>query len=291
MDINLTPGTYVLAISGGVDSMVLLDLAAKRQTVRGFRFVVAHFEHGIREDSEEDMHLVREVASKHGMPFVFDQGRLGKGASEAKARDARYKFLHRVMQISAADAIVTAHHEDDLIETAILNIMRGTGPRGLHSLKSTDTIIRPLLSYSKREILAYAGANKIAWHEDSTNEDESYKRNYIRRQIIPKLSVKDRQEFVRSLNKAEYANQQIDQLLPDVSGTNLSKTMFVKMPHDVACEIAVNWLKEHKVTDISKQKVERLVVAAKTLKTGKQITIDKHTVVRLENNNLQLVRQ
>src|SRR4051812_28994279 len=104
---SLVPaGRYVVAVSGGVDSMVLLDLLARQPDLQ---LTVAHLDHGIREDSIKDRQLVQQVAQTHGLPFVYNRVELGAGTSEAAARQARYEFLHQVRRNSLAQAIITAH--------------------------------------------------------------------------------------------------------------------------------------------------------------------------------------
>src|SRR5882724_1815869 len=134
--LDIKPGRYVVATSGGVDSMALLHLLYQmsRDSDAGWWLTVAHFDHGIRSDSAEDRQLVQAIARQYGLPFVYDEGRLGPGASEATARQARYSFLHQVLGASGARAIMTAHHQDDVLETAIFNLIRGTGRKGLTSL-------------------------------------------------------------------------------------------------------------------------------------------------------------
>jgi tRNA(Ile)-lysidine synthetase-like protein len=131
MKIQLPKGRYVVAVSGGVDSVVLLDALSK---LPNLELVVAHLDHGIREDSIEDRRFVASLAASYGLVFEYGEGRLGSGASEATAREARYNFLRGVKMKHDAKAIITAHHQDDLIETAILNMLRGTGRKGLTSL-------------------------------------------------------------------------------------------------------------------------------------------------------------
>src|SRR5689334_19288064 len=121
---DVQPGKYVLAVSGGVDSMVLLHALQGRP---GVKLVVAHYDHGIRPDSHEDRHLVQVVAAQHGLPFEYEEDWLGWGTSEETAREARYNFLERTRQRHKSDAIITAHHQDDVLETAIINLLRGTG--------------------------------------------------------------------------------------------------------------------------------------------------------------------
>src|SRR5690606_36249858 len=117
--VRLEPGHYVVAVSGGVDSMVLLDVLAKKYKGRGkTALTVAHFDHGIRQDSAYDRQLVSEMAAAYSLPFVFARGELGAGASEAAARAARYEFLREVQKRAGSRGIITAHHHDDAVETA-----------------------------------------------------------------------------------------------------------------------------------------------------------------------------
>lgn len=157
-NIDLKPGKYVLAVSGGVDSVALLDLLAKKAELE---LIVAHFDHGIRPNSKRDCDFVAILADRYGLEFYSVQGELGIGASEETARKARYDFLRKIKNKVNAKAIITAHHQDDVIETAVINIIRGTTARGLGSLKSTKEIARPLLKYTKKEIIGYAKENNL----------------------------------------------------------------------------------------------------------------------------------
>lgn len=268
--------------------MVLLELASKLPK-DSYKFVVAHFEHGIRKDSLEDLYLVQKTATSHNLPFVFDHGELGSGASEAKAREARYKFLYRVKQASQAGAIITAHHQDDVIETALLNLQRGTAGRGLGSLQSSAKLIRPLLGYSKKDIQDYANKHKLDWREDSTNTDTKYKRNKIRHKLVPKLTSEQRQELLKMIADSQKQHKEIDKLLPDVSADYLDRGLFTKLPHSVAREVMTRWLASHGVSDISKPKIEKLVTAAKTLQIGKKVDVDKNNQIYIEKTKLALV--
>lgn len=178
--------SYIVAVSGGVDSVVLLDMLAKTD----HRLIVAHVDHGIRgDDSEADARFVRALARQYGLPFVSTSLHLGRRASEESARKARYDFLFEQAKKYNAK-VVTAHHRDDLVETIALNLCRGTGWRGLAVLGRSD-IIRPLISLSKDQIYDYAIRNKLEWVEDSTNRSEVYLRNRLRRRIGRLLSATD----------------------------------------------------------------------------------------------------
>jgi tRNA(Ile)-lysidine synthetase-like protein len=165
---------YVVAVSGGVDSVVLLDILSQQPNLE---LVVAHFDHGIRRDSGIDAIFVAGLAKKYGLPFEMKREELGTSVSEDKARTRRYKFLREVAEKHNAK-LVTAHHADDVIETIAINLTRGTGWRGLAVLDSD--VIRLLTSVTKAEILDYAMLHKLDWHDDSTNFEDKYLRNRIR---------------------------------------------------------------------------------------------------------------
>jgi tRNA(Ile)-lysidine synthetase-like protein len=288
MEIDLQSGKYVVAVSGGVDSMVLLDLLRQ---MSGLELVVAHFDHGIRPDSTEDRELVEAKAKHYGLPFVFEEAKLGKGASEATARQVRYDFLHRVKSENEADAIITAHHQDDMLETAIINLLRGTGRKGLSSLRSTDDIKRPLLNIPKSEIQKYAKKHKLEWREDSTNQDESYLRNYVRHRLLPHLSETEKNRLLQIINQAAETNEQLDhellQLLP-VDAGNLSRKDIIALSHAEARELMAAWLRSNHLRDFDRSTLERMVVAAKTGRPGKQIDVFKKVTMRIGRSDLAL---
>ena len=169
---------YLLAVSGGVDSVVLLDLFSKTNN----HIVVAHVDHGIRgEESAADARFVKELAKKYKAPFVSIELNLAANASEELARAERYKFLLKESERFKA-LLVTAHHEDDAVETIALNIERGTGWRGLMVLNRLG-IMRPLLAMTKQQIYDYAIKHHLEWVEDATNRELIYTRNRMRHRI------------------------------------------------------------------------------------------------------------
>lgn len=280
------PGKYVVAVSGGVDSMVLLDVLRRQPQVD---LVVAHYDHGIRADSDEDRRLVQKAAKKYGLIFEYQQGRLGPETSEAAARDKRYDFLRHIQKKYQAKAIITAHHQDDMLETAILNLLRGTGRKGLSSLTSRPGLIRPLLNCTKHEIYDYARQNKIPWREDSTNADDKYLRNYIRHQIMPRLGAK-RQELLGLLRSTGKLNQDIDDILQSEikQSRQLQRHWFIMLPYNVSCEAMAAWLRQNNITSFDRPLVERLTVAAKTKPASKLTPISAHWQLQIGKHDLRL---
>jgi len=169
---------YLLAVSGGIDSVVMLDMLARRGE---HELIVAHFDHGIREDSHFDAAFVGELARQYNLPFIMAREELGKDASEDLARTRRYTFLRASAEREGA-VIATAHHADDIIETVAINLLRGTGWRGLAVLDAPD-VVRPLLAKTKQDNIRYALKHRLEWVEDSTNQTDAYLRNRIRRRL------------------------------------------------------------------------------------------------------------
>ncbi len=287
--IKLEPGHYVVAVSGGVDSVALLDILVKLYPHKesDVRFTVAHFDHGIRDISHIDRLLVHEEANRHKLPFVFEEGQLGAGASEATSREARYKFLRKVQQHSGARGVITAHHMDDVIETAILNIMRGTGRKGMSSLKSSDGIIRPIAHIPKQKLRAYAESNGLVWNEDSTNDNQDYKRNYVRHTIVPKAkakSVGDYNKLVALIRRQRDLNNAIDQSLDTILHTQPSRQSLRRLdvsvlPYQVATELVAEWLRQNGKRQLSRWLVDRLTIAVRTAQPNTELLLDSKSKV------------
>ena len=280
----------MVAVSGGVDSVALLHMLKDLPDVK---ITVAHFDHGIREDSAEDRRLVQALAREYSLPFVYHRAELGRGASEAKAREARYQFLHHVRSASGADAIITAHHQDDLLETAVLNLLRGTGRRGLSSLRSTDVVKRPLLHIRKDELLRFADREGLQWHEDSTNTDVKYLRNHIRHRLLPRFADTEREALLVIIRRAAELNRQIaaevsNYLHVQPAVAVLDRHNFIMLPHAVAREVMAEWLLAHTGAELSRKMLERLVVAAKTGRTGSKVDVDVQHWLQIDKGKLSL---
>lgn len=299
MDIELKPGSYVVAVSGGVDSVALLHLLHTKNlqaTTSGqpkSKLIVAHFDHGMRPDSAEDRKLVQTLAENYGLQFVYDEAKLGPQASEATARSARYKFLRSVQKASQSHAIITAHHQDDLIETAVLNILRGTGRKGLTALSSRSGMLRPLLHLPKQTLIDYAKTQGLVWREDSTNQDSKYLRNYIRQYLLPKVDEKSKQKLRDIIAQLQLQNIELDNLLANllhqqsITG-KIDRQWFNHLPHSVAKEIMALWLRTHGWTQVSRRSIENLVVAAKVARPGKIFPLSKSCSLKVGAKYLAL---
>lgn len=257
--------------------MVLLDALSKLPNVS---LVVAHFNHGIRDDAVEDEKLVIQTAKKYGLPVEVGKEKLGSAASEAVAREARYRFIDSIKNKYDARAIITAHHQDDLIETAFINILRGTGPRGLTAISDNKDIIRPFLKVSKTEVLDYAAQNKILWREDSTNKEEKYLRNYLRLNVIPRLSAEQRSKLLKNLNNLASASPMKVEALEYLNsylldGDRIIRSRLSGLPNDVASEFIAHWLRIAGFYDYDKKLINNLLIFVKTGQQSTRLNLGK----------------
>lgn len=289
MKLRLEPGKYIAAISGGVDSVVLLDLLNKLSNIE---LIIAHFDHGIRPDSADDVSFVKGLAMRYGNLSETSKGKLGPTASEAIARQARYNFLHDIRQQHNARAIITAHHQDDVLETLLINILRGTGRKGLSSLSSSQTVVRPLLNYGKHELIDYATNHRLKWREDSTNQDSRYLRNWLRQSVTPLLTPDQKRTLLAINHKMLDLNQQIDEILiPLVAKKSLNRHQFIMLPHDLSAEVVAQWLRQNGLSDFTRQQIDVVTVKLKTLQPGKVVNLAKGTWVEVDNLKANFERQ
>lgn len=182
----------LLAISGGIDSMVLLHLFEKS----GFNYGIAHCNFQLRgEESNGDEEFVKQQVLIHGVPAFFESFDTAEYAKlcgisiEMAARELRYEFFEKVRIENGFDSIATAHHQDDLIETFFLNLSRKTGIKGLTGIKAkAENLIRPLLFTERNKIEAFAKEYFIEFREDSSNSEIVFQRNFLRHKILPLFS-------------------------------------------------------------------------------------------------------
>ena len=178
-------GSAVLAVSGGLDSMALLDVTAEAARKARCRITVATFDHASGAHSARATSFVVRKALAYGLPVVA--GRAARREhTEAAWRAARWAFLRSVAD-TIRGAVLTAHTQDDLIETVLMRAMRGAGARGLAGLGAASDVRRPFLGVSRRQLLERAEARSLDWIEDPTNRSTRYLRNRVRLELLPAL--------------------------------------------------------------------------------------------------------
>ncbi|MDC0479279.1 tRNA lysidine(34) synthetase TilS [Flavobacteriaceae bacterium] len=217
----------LLALSGGVDSCVLLDLCLKS----GLRPAVAHCNFQLRgSESDRDAEWITNLSERKGLEchtqtFGTQVYALKKKLSiQVAARDLRYHWFESLSQQKGYDLILTAHHGDDALETFMINVMRGSGLRGLLGIpEQRGKILRPLLPFSRDEIKAYAIDNKIEWREDASNAKTDYLRNALRHDVIPQWKKRDPNfdgQFQETLKYLGQAQTVLDAVLTDFKKQN-----------------------------------------------------------------------
>jgi tRNA(Ile)-lysidine synthase len=212
-------GPVVLAVSGGRDSMVLLDAAAR--WARPAIAAVATFDHATGPAATRAASLVRRRAHALGFPVRSARARKA-GRSEAALRVARWDFLHHVAAEYGAH-VATAHTRDDQLETVVIRILRRTGARGLAGLCAPSPILRPLLRVSRTTVASYAAERCVDWIEDPSNESTAFLRNRVRRDLLPALLAARRELAHELLVIAERAAELRRTLDSVIDGMELSR--------------------------------------------------------------------
>lgn len=191
----------VIGVSGGPDSICLLDIFSKLKNKCKLKIIVAHVNYGLRGcDSDEDEKLVQVLAKKYKFPFKVLKNAKTKSDSEEEFRNLRYDFFEKVRKENKFDLIAVAHTMNDQAETVLLRVMRGTGLDGLSSMKPKNgKIIRPLLFLERTEILKYLEINTLNFRIDKTNFDRTITRNRVRNALLPYLEKYFNPSIIMSL--------------------------------------------------------------------------------------------
>ena len=206
---NIKPKqNIVLAISGGPDSMVMFDLFLKIRDSLELSLVCAHVNHSLREESKEEYEFVKDFCKKNNVIFEGTTFENYTTNIEGEAHNRRYKFFEELIKKYNASYLVTAHHGDDLVETILMKITRGSsldGYVGFNKISDRDgyKIIRPLVYYTKDEILEYAKDNNIEYRLDKTNESDNYTRNRYRNHVLPVLKNENKDIHLKYLKFSE----------------------------------------------------------------------------------------
>lgn len=204
--------TFLLAVSGGADSMVLAFIFNDL----GLNFQIAHVNYKLRaEDSDADQKVVADFCFKNEIKFhlyeVSERDKKPENSIQLWARELRYNFFKRIQEKENLEFLVTAHHLNDQLETFIINLSKASGIKGLSGIPANDhKILRPLLHFSKEEIYGFAAKNQIEFREDLSNKKSDYLRNKIRNEVVPKL-LETNEHFLDNFKKSiHYLNQTKD---------------------------------------------------------------------------------
>ena len=262
----------ILAVSGGVDSVVMLHMFRDDPDV-----IVAHFDHGIRQNSGDDCAFVEKLANSYQCPFFSEHAMLGVNCSEETARRARYDFLNRLAGEQRGQ-IYTAHHRDDLIESVAINILRGTGWRGLAPLNNPG-VVRPLINMTKKEIYRYAAEHKLSFRQDQTNFDDTYLRNRVRFALssVPE-NAKDQLANL-AMRQRELVNE-IDGIMSSFELSNNYPRELFSQDYQVAFELLRFILSKNGV-QLTRPQIARALDAVKSFAPGKKYSLDKKHFLKI----------
>lgn len=263
-----------MAVSGGVDSVVLLDMLVKRGNNE---LSVVHFDHGIREESGEDARFVEGLARRYSLPFFTRREELGEKASEGIARERRYAFLRELAKEQQA-TIVTAHHADDVIETIAINCLRSESWRGLAVLGAED-IQRPLLSLSKKELYIYAMKHGLEWVEDKTNASDAYLRNRVRKRLAKGLTVTSRQRLLELWKRQAELKEGIDLEGEALTRGTLSRYFFTMIDFREAVELLRQVVLRKTDVSLLYSQAEYGALAIRTAKPGAIIELGEGVIL------------
>jgi len=283
----------LVAVSGGPDSVCLFHFLVKN--FPDLRLGIIHINYQTRgADSEAEEDCVRSLGRKHDVPVFVGKFRLKKDSPgfEERARDLRYDYFAKIHSETGAKAVALAHHRDDVVETMLLNLGRGAGPRGLAGIPyKRDFVVRPFLDISRREVMAYLRTNKIDYRQDKSNYDISFRRNWVRHRLLPYLRQEVGPEIDSKLFEIsqrykviadrieQAARQKISTLKIDDNRYRLKE--FLEQPLFLQGEIIRTLLGK---TDISKRHVAEVISVLKNSEAGKYkefkgVRIEKKTQI------------
>ena len=281
----------LIAVSGGIDSMVLATLFLRS----GYKFSVAHCNFGLREEeSDSDQKFVEDWASKNKVKLHVNKFAI-EGSIQTEAREARYRWFNSLLEEFQYSFVATAHHFDDSIETFFLNLSRGTGIKGLTGISAkNERTVRPLLYATKGEIEEYAKDQGINWREDSSNQKTDYKRNLIRKELIPILiklnpsfsqtfkSTIERLHFTEGILENEvsrirnrYVSDLKDELIVDLKWVDKEEDLLILSM--ILSEYGVNYV-------TAKEVFETIGQSGKTFETEKYNLSMDRTSLHIERN-------
>lgn len=304
----------LLAVSGGVDSVVMTDIMHKLAAAHNLSLHIAHLNHNLRgADADRDEAFVRDLAQFLNLQFMSEKHDVAayaqnhKMSLEEAARTVRYDFLFRAAQNFNCDRIALAHHMLDNAESILLNLMRGAGLSGLQGIrpKRPDGVIRPLLCLDRPEIEAYAQASRLKFVEDHTNASLDFKRNRVRLTLLPEMQAHFNPQVVQALNRlGEIAhdenawadgmtNEWLDHnTTPATNGPTLELAAFRALPQALARRVLRQAILKVK-GDLNRIEWQHLAkIAALTLSNErlKRLDLPDNILVVKRNNHLEILK-
>ena len=285
----------VLGVSGGPDSITMLYILNKLSKTLNFEIFVAHINHGIRKEAIDDEKYVEEWCKKLGVNFfvlhskVEEIAKIQKLGVEEAGRKVRYDFFNEILKKVDANKIAIAHNKNDNCETIIMNIMRGSGSKGLCGIDSKQgNIIRPLIEVSREEIEEFCEKEKLDPKIDKTNFENEYTRNKIRNQVIPYIKKEFNPNIVNSLERLSEIMREQEEYISEEAKKQYKNILINEIKFDEN-EYNIIILDLKKFNDLPKVIEKKIILETiqKLFGTIKKIEkIHLEDIIKLCNNNI-----
>lgn len=304
-----TNDTLVVAVSGGPDSMLLLSLLNDFKNKYKLKIICAHVNHKVRKESEEEAIFVENYCQTNNIIFEYKiiEKYTNNKFSETEARNIRYSFFEEIVKKYNAKYLFTAHHGDDLIETIMMRIVRGSNLKGYMGItkisdKKYYKLVRPLLYLDKEEILSYLKINNIKYVIDKSNSDESYTRNRYRKYILPFLKKEDKnvhQKFLKFSEELESNNNYIKKVIIEkynkIVNNNcinikllLNEEEFIQIK---VIEYLIENIQEAEIFDISKKQLNNILKLVNSNNKNCEIDLCNGFICRKSYHNLYIEKK
>ena len=288
--IDIKNKSFLCAVSGGVDSMVLNDLLNKSK----LNFSVASCNYKIRKESDQEIEMIKSICKRNNIKFyskvIKSQTENNGNSFQMIAREKRYMWFNELMSDNNYDYLLTAHHADDNVETILLNLTRTTGLRGFIGIpESKNKILRPLINFGKDDILSYAKNNRLDWSEDSSNSSDIYFRNKIRRNVIPilkEINPSLKNSISSSIKRLRLVDQHLRSSLSDFERNYVSyENEFVIIDNSFINNIGNKMILFYEFLNkygFSFSQIEKFIPLLK--ETNKKLISESHELITDRNN-------
>ena len=271
----------VLGVSGGPDSVCMLDIFSALQKKYNLDLIIAHVNYGLRgKDSRADEKFVRKLADKYGLK-IFVLNSKSQKKDENALRNIRYAFFEKIRKTRAFDSIAVAHNSDDQVETFLMRLIRGSGLTGLSAMRfKKNSIIRPFLGTTRQEILQYLQNKKIAYRIDRTNLTNVFFRNKIRNQLIPyleKFNPNIRKTILASTISIAEDNNYLSETTKKICKGEIGVKKLLGLHPALQKRILLSQIADNnpELRDIESAHIKEIIKALKSTKNKPQIVVFK----------------
>ena len=300
--------TIIIGCSSGPDSMALVDMLLKIREKYKLLLIIAHVNHNVRKESYEEAQYMREYCDKHGLVFeTMTIEEYGDDNFHNEARNIRYNFFETLVNKYDADYLMTAHHGDDLIETVLMRIVRGSNLNGYSGFKKVVPmegykIVRPLINYTKEQLEEYDRENNVKYFVDSSNDKDKYTRNRYRKYVIPFLKTEDNNvhykflKFSEELSEASrFIDKERDRALDKcLDGNVINLNEFIKEDKFIQKEILYYLLSEFYQDDlilVNDKHIELVLNLIYSTRANSFVNLPNEVVANKSYNMLELKRE